>query len=105
VARKLTDMSRTLERRLQATDITTELCIDKQVSGIGNKHFSRCSRKDKLTKTSVANVHPFGLFVRQRESGFNLQTQFFSHKTSSVLHLINECFLRYNSLIQTFKDT
>jgi hypothetical protein len=37
-------MSRTLERYSQATDIPAELCIDKQHSGIGNKHYSRCSQ-------------------------------------------------------------
>jgi len=41
---KLIGMSRTLERHSQATDIPTESFIDKQLSGIGNKHYSRCSQ-------------------------------------------------------------
>jgi hypothetical protein len=81
-ARRLSDTPGSLERHSKAADIPDELCIDKQVAGIGNKHYSRRSQYDKLTKTYVPHVHPLSLFLRQKESGSNLQITSFTHHTS-----------------------
>jgi hypothetical protein len=89
---KLTGMSRTQERHSQATDITSELCIDKQLSVSETNITVGAAKTDKVTKTSVASVYPFNLFLRQTESAFNSYIQFFSQKVSILFWCNKQLF-------------